>query len=474
MRDSCRVTPTRQQAPRRSVRALQQAGRAVRPAKDPGGPAIRRRVLLAAIWAGLIFLLSFWWRQTPGEATLGSPALLTSAGRLAGLIGGYLLLIQVLLMSRLRWIDHAVSGARKSIWHRDLGAYVIGIISLHIVLVTLGYAATAKTGVWHEAWTLLTTNQDMISALVAFSIMVLLALIAIRAIRTRLPYGIWHGLHSCTYLILLFVYGHQFADGQQFVLSHTARVYWAVLYIGVVAAVVYGRIVAPLIMHLRHDLRVDAVVAEAPGVTSIYVTGRRLERFPAIAGQYVRWRFLTHADWWRSHPFSLSAAPNGAYLRLTVKASGDQSLQLQDVAPGTRVIAEAPTGEFTADHRLRTGALLIAAGSGIAPIRAIMETLPPGGTLLFRARTPEDLIFKDEIDKLAGARKTKVHYIVGHRDDPEPAAMLTADGLRKLVPDIAARDVYICGPRGLGQAVQTALIELRLPPNQIHMDPFEL
>jgi ferredoxin-NADP reductase len=68
----------------------------------------------------------------------------------------------------------------------------------------------------------------------------------------------------------------------------------------------------------------------------------------------------------------------------------------------------------------------------------------------------------------------RVHYIVGHRDDPEPAAMLTADGLRKLVPDIAARDVYICGPRSLGQAIQTALIELRVPPNQIHLDQFEL
>ena len=44
----------------------------------------------------------------------------------------------------------------------------------------------------------------------------------------------------------------------------------------------------------------------------------------------------------------------------------------------------------------------------------------------------------------------RVHYIVGHRDDPEPAAIVTAEGLRKLVPDIAARDVYICGPGGLG------------------------
>ncbi len=349
---------------------------------------------------------------------------------------------------------------------------MISIITLHIVLVTLGYAATAKTGVWREAWTLLTTNQDMISALVAFGIMVVLAVTAIRAIRTRLPYGVWHGMHACTYLILLFVYGHQFADGQQFVLSHAAHLYWATLYVLVIAAVVYGRGIAPVLLNLRHDLRVDAVVPETPGVTSIYLTGKRLDRFPAIAGQYVRWRFLSSGDWWRSHPFSLSAAPNGGYLRITVKAVGDFSERLQTPAPGTRVFAEAPTGEFTADHRVRTSAVLIAAGSGIAPIRAIMETLPYGSIVLYRARTPEDFTFQAEIDKLATSRRMKVHYLAGHRD--EYSALTEPEGLRKMVPDIAARDVYVCGPRAFATDVQRALIEARVPHRQVHLDAFEL
>jgi ferredoxin-NADP reductase len=216
------------------------------------------------------------------------------------------------------------------------------------------------------------------------------------------------------------------------------------------------------------------VVPETPGVTSIYVSGQRLDAFPAIAGQYVRWRFLTSDGWWRSHPFSLSAAPNGAWLRLTVKAAGDYSGRLATMSPGTRVIAEAPTGEFTADHRGRAGAVLIAAGSGIAPVRALMETVPSGATVIFRARTDEDLIFRAELDKLAAPRRMRVHYIVGHRTDPEPAALVTAAGLRTLVPDIADRDIYVCGPAGLGREIQQLLLEMRVPPAQIHMDPFEL
>jgi predicted ferric reductase len=464
VRDAERVTST--SAPGiGSVRAPERAAGSI-------SPAIRRRVLTTVIWIGLAVPLAFWWRQTPPSAAIGTPALLLAAGRLAGLIGGYLLLVQVLLMSRVPAIDRAVSGDRKSRWHRSLGAYVIGIITTHIVLITFGYAATAQTGVWHEAWTLLTTNQDMISALVAFAIMVTLAVIAVRAVRTRMPYGLWHAAHSGTYLILLFVYGHQFANGQQFVLSRAARVYWAALYVLVVAALGYGRVLAPLILNLRHDLRVDRVVPETPGVTSIYLTGKRLGRFPAAAGQYVRWRFLAGRDGWRSHPFSLSAAPNDAHLRLTVKASGDFSARLSKIAVGTRVLAEAPAGEFTADHRVRETAALIAAGVGITPIRAILETLPPGSIVVFRAGTEDDFTFRAELDRLATARRASVHYLPGHR--AEHPGLVTPEGLVALVPDLAARDVYVCGPREFAADVTRALVFARVPLRQIHQDGFEL
>jgi predicted ferric reductase len=435
---------------------------------------IRRRVLLTLLGAGLVVMLGFWWQQTNGNAVTGTTNLLTAGGRLAGLIGGYLLLVQVLLMSRVPVIERAVSGARKSRWHRDLGGYVVTIICLHVLLVTLGYAEAAGTGWLHEVWVVLTTYQDMISAAIAFGIMVAAAVIGLRSLRKRLPYGLWHALHAAVYLVLLLVYGHQFADGQQFVLSRAARVYWAVLYISVVVALVYGRVVVPVRLNLRHDLRVDGIVPEVPGVVSIYVTGARLDELGGEAGQYTHWRTLTRDGWWRAHPFSLSAAPNGKWLRLTVKAVGDRSRELQQLAPGTRVWIDRPTGEFTAEHRERAGALLIAAGSGIAPVRALMEDLPPGTVVVFRARTREELIFRAELDRLAEARGMQVWYVLGRRTDPEPARLFTAAGLTGLVPDIRARDVYICGPDGLATHVVDVLAELRVPPRQIHTDQFEL
>lgn len=448
-------------------------GPAVAP-PEPGGPARRRRVLTALICCGLVYTVGLWWVQTKAPDVVGGPAVVTAAGRLAGLVGGYLLLVQVLLMSRVPAIDRAVSGARKSMWHRHLGAFVVIVISAHVTLITIGYAAIAGTGVLHEVWTLLTTYQDIISATVAFGILVSISVLAVRAIRTRLPYGAWHAMHSSVYLVLLFVYGHQLADGQQFVLNRAARVYWYLLYLGVVAALAYGRLVVPLRLNLRHQLRVKAVVDEAPGVVSIYLTGQRLAELPVQAGQYARWRFLIPDGWRRSHPFSLSAAPGGGYLRVTVKALGDYSARLHRIPPGTRVLVEAPSGEFTAAHRSRPKALLIAGGTGITPVRAVLETLPRGAIVLYRARTERDLIFKAELDRLASYRKARMIYLVGPRTDPALAHVLTAPGLRKLVPDIASRDVYVCGPRGLAETVTATLLDLRVPLKQIHLDPFEL
>lgn len=436
-------------------------------------PRARRRVLGTLVLGGLVAVVGFWW-HTGGAEVIGAPALLTSGGRLAGLIGGYLLLVQVLLMSRVPVIERASSGARRSRWHRDLGAYILIMICLHVTLVILGYAGTTRTGVWAETWRLLTSYQDMISAAIAFGIMLVISLTALRQIRRRLPYGLWHAVHSCAYLILLLAYGHQFANGQQFVLSPVAHAVWLSLYLLVVAALGYGRLVVPALLNNRHRLRVSSVVPETPGVVSIYVSGRRLGELRAAAGQYVHWRFLTGDGWWRSHPFSLSAAPHPGWLRLTVKATGDYSARLGRLRPGTRVWIEAPTGEFTAGHRVRPSAALVAVGSGIAPVRALMETLPPGTAVIYRARTRQDLIFEAELDGLAATRGMTVHYVLGHRDEPGPAALLTWDGLAALVPDAAERDIYLCGPEGWAAEMTDMLVEAGVDERQIHADAFEL
>jgi ferredoxin-NADP reductase len=234
------------------------------------------------------------------------------------------------------------------------------------------------------------------------------------------------------------------------------------------------RFVAPAAAYFRHRFRVSEVVVEGPGVASIFVTGDRLEDLGAEAGQFFRLRFLHREGWWQSHPFSLSVAPNSRALRFTVKDLGDHTSGLAGLAPGTRVVAEGPYGAFTTRRRARRKVLLIAGGLGITPIRALFAALPgsPGDiTLLYRASTWDDFVFRAELDELARRKGATVHYLVGPRTQrPDP---IGPEVLATLVPDAAQRDVYVCGPAGMTDATRLSLRSLGVPRSRVHTERFD-
>jgi predicted ferric reductase len=437
------------------------------------GPA-GRWLVLVLLWLGLVVTVLPWWLDTPPGSLQNTAASLTAAGRITGLIAGYVLLIQVLLVSRLSLLERWIGAEQLTRWHRDIGATLVISVLTHVALIVVGYAALGKISLLSQAWILFRDYEDMMAAYSAVGIMVVLGLTGIRAIRAALPYEVWYYLHLTSYAVLLLGFGHQFSNGQQLFQPGPVRTGWIGLYLVVLAAVLWGRIVAPLRLNLRHRLRVSDVVAESADTISIYLTGRNLDRLDILGGQWFRWRFLTPGCWWQSHPFSLSAARNGRWLRITVKVVGGHTADLRDLEPGTRVWAAGPSGTFTAAHRLRDRALLIAGGSGISAIRAVLEELPPGAALIYRASTPADVLLTRELDWLADARGTEMWYVTGSRKDPGPRQVLSPRGLRQLVPDVADRDVYLCGPAGLIEESVKALRRAGVPRRQIHLATFEL
>jgi ferredoxin-NADP reductase len=274
------------------------------------------------------------------------------------------------------------------------------------------------------------------------------------------------------YLAIALSFGHVLA-GPDLAGYLILQVGWALAYAHVFALVLRHRVLTPLRQAARHKLRVAAVRPEGPGAVSIVVEGRHLDELRAESGQFFRWRFITPNHWLNAHPFSLSAAPTGTSLRLTVKALGDGTAQLQNLPVGTRVIAEGPYGAVTSARRTRRNILLIAGGVGITPMRALFETIPvtPGEDLLllYRVRTAADALFRAELDDIAARRGARVHYIVGEGRD-----RLSAGALRSLAPDLTERDFFMCGPPGLMSAVRQSLRNAGLPRHQLHEERFDL
>jgi predicted ferric reductase len=435
----------------------------------------REGLVAAVIAVGAALVLLMWWADTTPASVQGTGPWLTAAGRVTGLLGTYLVVVGVLLMSRVSWLDRLIGMDRLAVWHRRNGEYSITLLVAHAVLIIWGYAVTAHEGLLRETTSVVLSYTDMLAATVGLGLMVVIGIISARAIRRRISYQAWYFIHLYAYLALALSFAHQFATGADFTTHPLNRAAWITLYAGVGGLLVAYRVVKPVRDGFRHRLRVARITRESAESVSVYLTGRDLHLLAAESGQFFMWRFLTRAGWWQAHPYSLSAAPNGEWLRVTVKGLGDHSRDLPRLCRGTRVLAEGPYGAFTSQRRRLRRVLLIGGGVGITPLRALFESLPGRGrdiTLLYRARTVEEVMFRTELDRIAEARHARVVYVVGSRaEHPE---YLTARHLRSLVPDITAHDIYVCGPSSMLDTVEVALDQLRVPRRQIHSENFEL
>jgi predicted ferric reductase len=438
--------------------------------------------VLGVIALGALIVLALWWQDTTSVHGFGE--WLTGGGRILGLLCGYGVVVLVALMARLPPLERGIGTDRLARWHAMGGRYVVSIIVAHGLLIVWGYAVTARTNVVAESGTLLTQYPDVLMATVAGFLLLGVGIVSMRAARRRMRYETWYYLHFYTYLAIALAFSHQFADGASFVNSLAARFWWSAMYLTVALLVLWYRVAVPWRDFVRHRFRVAGVREEAPGVVSVYIAGDRLAELAAEPGQFFRWRFLNRSLWWSSHPYSLSAAPGQPrgsggtapgpeMLRITVKDLGDHSRALRMLRPGTRVWAEGPFGAFTAaSYASSRGAVLLAGGVGITPLRAMFASLPGRVTLIYRARSWRDVVFRDELDAIARARGGRVHYVVGSRAqlgvDP-----LTAPVLLSMVPGLHKQEVYVCGPAGMTQAAVSALLAAGVPRRRIHYESFE-
>jgi ferredoxin-NADP reductase len=114
--------------------------------------------------------------------------------------------------------------------------------------------------------------------------------------------------------------------------------------------------------------------------------------------------------------------------------------------------------------------VLIGAGVGISPIRALLEDLPERTdvTVILRASKVEDLVHRQEVTQLVSERGGQVHEIVGSRKKVH----LDGKALRKLVGNVSNTDIYVCGPAGFSANITETLMRLGARHDRIHQEAF--
>ena len=430
----------------------------------------------------MLFVVGLWVAGG-GLIDFGSPGeSLTNLGRLTGLLASVLILLQVLLMARIPIVEQAWGQDELARVHRLVGFTSFNLMLAHIVLTTLGYSAGTDLGVIATFVDEVLHSPGMLLALAGALALVMVVVTSVKKARRRLRYESWHLLHLYAYLGAGLALPHQLWSGADFRASTVATVFWWGLYAAALASVLAFRVLLPLIRSRRHRLVVSQVRAESPTVTTVVVTGRRLDRLPVRAGQFFHWRFLDGEGSSRANPFSLSAAPDGRSLRITAAAVGDSTAGSLPCNPARRSSSRDRTAGCTRACAPGNGPCSSAPASASLRCarcwRSCRRGPTPPSSSTVSAGSPTSS-WPRSCSTSRGARGARVVAVVGHRRTdrrswlPADCAHLgEAEGLLRIVPDIAHRDVYVCGSPAWMDAVIAAATEAGVPAASIHHERF--
>ncbi|MCU1257362.1 MAG: Ferredoxin-NADP reductase [Bryobacterales bacterium] len=233
----------------------------------------------------------------------------------------------------------------------------------------------------------------------------------------------------------------------------------------------------PLIMRLAS---ITPQASDAKTLRFIVPDGRKLNARP---GQFLTFSFLFDGKKVvRSYSICSSAARSG-YVEITAKrvVQGCVSVFLNDRASvGMTVEANGAFGHFYFDESKHQKVALLAAGSGITPMMAMLRyiddlCLETTVTLLYCVRTSNDIIFHSELEDLRARMKNFEYHLLlsqPHTEWSGPRGHVSREFIESTVTDIASQDYFLCGPPPFMEASRGILTGLGVNPEHIQQESF--
>ncbi|QDH70044.1 ferredoxin reductase family protein [Marilutibacter alkalisoli] len=299
----------------------------------------------------------------------------------------------------------------------------------------------------------------------------------------RIDYDVWRRMHT-----VLAVLGIAFAllhilGSASYLLTPFKRGLWITLALSAIALVVHVRVIRPWWLQ-RHPWRVTEIRQERGRSWTVAVEPQHAAAFHYEPGQF-SWLSLRASPLaMREHPFSFSSSPTRpGRLEFTIKALGDFTATIGDLQPGMAAWVDGPYGAFGVDrHPDATGHVFIAGGVGIAPIVSMLRALADRGDtrplwLFYGNRRWERIVFREELDVMAGHLDLHVVHVLGEPPDgwTGERGFITREVLARHLP--AGRHgfhYFICGPKPMIQLAERSLRSLDVPATRMHSEIFDL
>ncbi len=222
--------------------------------------------------------------------------------------------------------------------------------------------------------------------------------------------------------------------------------------------------------------KIARVVAVEPVTYDIRNLRLRMEEeFAYRAGQYARLRFPGHEP----RHYSIASKPEDDHVEFHIRdvGTGVSAHACRDLKPGDEVYVQGPFGEAVLCDISTRPMLVIAGGSGLAPMGAIVETALARDSartvqLYFGVRTERDLYGQERFDALT-ARHPNFRFVpvLSVAEGPtRHRTGLVGDAVIADHPDLAQFDAYLAGPPVMVTHVRDLLFDHGLPPDRLFAD----
>ncbi len=200
------------------------------------------------------------------------------------------------------------------------------------------------------------------------------------------------------------------------------------------------------------------------------------------AGQHVDVRLTAPDGYQAVRSYSIASVPAGERVELTVEVApdGEVSPYLAQVASaGDRFEVRGPVGGWFVWRPEQTEPVqLVAGGSGVVPLMAMVRrhvssASPAPLRMLYSARRPEAVIYRDELSRTATGELTYAYSRATPHDWPRPPGRIDAGLIAATTfsPELAPT-CYVCGPTGFVENVADLLVRAEHDPSRIRTERF--
>ena len=240
-----------------------------------------------------------------------------------------------------------------------------------------------------------------------------------------------------------------------------------------------------------HKLRVADLRRETPDAVSIAfdVPPELQQSYQFAGGQYLTLRTAIDGEELR-RSYSICSGPDDGELRIAVKRVDGGRFSTwanTDIHPGDVLDVMTPTRRFGGAPPPRAARVHVAfaAGSGITPIlsvtRGILSREPNSRAFLFYGnRSTSGMLFRSDLEELKDRHigRLSIFHVLSQEQQDVPVLNGRLDAakvrvlLRHVVPAAAVDHAFLCGPSGMSDEVEAALLDLGLRPEQVHVERF--